>query len=219
VVLRVGPDGAFQEEQLASGWAVGVQAGASRDELVLSWGEQGGWKIRALDRQGRPVGPAASVAWDNRSAPVLRHRLFDTGAGLLLALEGEGQRVWVAPVGRGASLGAFREIRDAGRDFSAVSVDGGLAWTAVAYDFPGDHSFGPHPGSWHAKVRAGFLPMPAGPATGTELLEEGGIGHTGVDARLLSRPHAAAVLIVPTSGGYASGTPRLSPLRLPPAGR
>jgi hypothetical protein len=204
VVVRAAPDGAVVEEQLAPGWVSDVRSAEIGDQVILSWGEQDGYELRALDRRGLPVGPAVAVPWD-RSRRIRSDVLLQGDGAVLLAL-GERDRWSVAPVGPGAALGPFRDVPGAGLyGLAAAPLDDGLAWASVGGDVSYETVGDVHFHTWKGTVVVGFAPASDAGAPSNAVVASGAnLGRGGYEVFMLTRPGAAGVLVVPRDDALSS---------------
>jgi len=207
VVVRVRADGTRDQEPLAPAWVGRPHAAAAGDRVVVVWPDAGGVSLRALDRDGRPVGPAVPVSKDSPSGPAT---LLAADGRVVLALAGRAG--WsVAALGPDAAPGPLRAVPGAPHSFllGAPLVDG-LAWVNVGGDVHLDMIH-----TWRSEVVAGFLPADGAAPTHRSLASAGGPGRGGLDPQLLVRPGAAAVLLSPRGDALGEFRGQLAPLRAP----
>jgi hypothetical protein len=215
VVARALADATLEVERLAPDWIGQPHAVNHGDQILVAWPDHDGARLRALDRQGRILGPIVPVPWDSKR--FLRDvTLLHAGGAVTLAL-GERGRWSVAPVGPLAVLGPLRELPGAGRYFlTGAPLDDGLAWINIGGDVTYDE-MGPgvmtH--SWHSEAVGGFLPTTGDPAPAQPLASGGGGGRGGFEAHVLARPGAAAALVVPRGDADGFSDPAFVPLRVP----
>jgi hypothetical protein len=199
VVIRVLADGAREQEALAPDW-VGRAAAATRDDqVIVAWPDLTGLKLRALDRGGRPIGPAVPVPAD-RSAWNLDSALLHADGSVMLAIHEHGG--WsVAPVGPHILPGPRRALPGADRrELRGAPLDDGLAWInldgvlAPAVD---EEGAGVMLHSRSALAFGGFLPITDEPNLSIDLGNYGCGGAGGFEAHVLTRPGAAGALLVP----------------------
>lgn len=209
VVVRAGPDGALEREHLAPGWSATPHAVFVEGGVLVAWNSHAGPRLRALDRRGRPVGPA--VAPPPGPTYVREALLVSDGAPLLgLATK---ERWFVASVGPGAALGPLRELPGAEQYwlFGAPQGDG-LAWAGIREHV--DYSDGLH--FWQSHVIGGFLPAAGRPAQPpTTLASDGGDGRGGFHVHMLARPGMAAAVVAPHGDAGSAARVRMFALRTP----
>lgn len=215
VVLRVLADGAHEQEQLAPGWIGQVSAAEQDDRVLVAWTDDAGPKLRALDRWGRPLGPITSVPWDSKT--YLRHTALLAGPGGVMLGVGERERWSVALVGKDATVGELHELPGSARYFLVGAfLDDGLAWvnigSSVSYDEMGP---GVMTHSWHAEAVGGFFKISSAPDPPHPLTSGDGGGRGGFDPHILTRPDAAAVLVVPRGDADHFSDPVFALLRAP----
>lgn len=221
IVLRA-TDGAVAEELLAPDWIGAVHVMPSRDRVLVLWDEQAGLRLRALDRTGRPLGPAVGPP-AGPSPQSYRGELLPGLAAPRLAV-GERGRWSVAALGPDATPGPLRAVAGAEHPFfTGATLDDGLAWASISGDVSYDElgPSGPMVHSWRTRVSAGFL-ADDGASHHSEVVSTGGAGRGGFGVWVLVRPGRAAVLTVPEGDarGWPGNEARLSSLRAPcPAGR
>lgn len=214
VVIRVRADGTREPEQLAPGWIGQPHAGAQGDRVIVTWQDEDGLAYRALDRWGRPLGPAVPVPWA-RDRPIRGDTLLHADGAVMLAV-GEHRRWSVAALGQGSTIAAFRELPGAtGFLLVGAPLGDGLAWVNIDGDVSYDE-MGPgvmtH--SWRSQAVAGFLPTTGAP-TRIDVASGGDGGRGGFEPLMLVRPGAAAALVVPRGDASHFHTPVLAPLRAP----
>jgi len=217
VVLRVLADGAHEQEPLAPDWIGQPHAAELGGQILVAWPDHDGFKIRALDLWGRPVGKATPVPWDSNK--YIQHTALLRGPGGVMLGIGERGRWSVALVGKDATLSALHELPGASRYFLfGAPLDDGLAWVNLGGDVSYDE-MGPgvmtH--SWHAEAVTGFLSISssATPAPPHPLTSDGGGGRGGCEPHILTRPNAAAALIVPRGDADDFSDPLFALLRAP----
>lgn len=213
VVVRVLADGAREQELLAPDWIGQPHAAELADEVIVAWPEREGLKIRALDLWGRPRGPATPVPWDSKK--YIRHtNLLASHAGVVLAI-GERERWSVTTIGPGAVPGPLREIPASPRYFLVgAPLDDGLAWINLG----GDVSYeelgrGVMTHFWQAEAVGGFLPTTGDPTPPLPVGSGSGGGRGGLEPFVLTRPGAAAALLVPRGDADNFSDPSFTPLR------
>lgn len=204
VVLRTLPDGTRERERVGADWIGDPAVARHGEQRLVAWPTRDGVRVRALDGDGHPLAPAVPVPWDSKRE-LRELRLFHAGGAVVLALAEE-DRWSVAPVGPHGNPGPLRALPGATRHslFAAPLADG-LAWINLGEDVLADD-----PGeslvmirSWRVDAVGGFLPNEVArgvvdeptPATPLAVVEGGGRGR--LEAHVLTRPGAAAALIVP----------------------
>ncbi len=214
VVIRTLADGTREQELLAPGWIGQPHAARHDDHVIVTWTDHDGLRLRALDPRGRPVGPAMAVPWD-RSRPIRDHTLLHADGAVMIAVD-EGARWAVAPVGPTRTPGAFRELPGAsGHLLVGAPLDDGLAWVEIGgevnYEDIGD---GMMIHWWQSRAVGGFLPAD-GAVTRIDLASGAGDGRGGFQAFMLTRPGAAAALVLPRGDARSSHQPVFADLRRP----
>lgn len=197
VVLRVLPDGTREQEQLATEWRGDPHIARHGDQILVAWLARGGVRLRVLDRDGRPTAPSVPVPWDSKR-PIDDIRLFQADGAVVLAVAEEAR--WsVALIGPHGNAGSPRELPGAiHRSLHAAPLADGLAWINVGDDFdPAEVGAGVLTSAWQAEAVGGFLPTSGDPAPPTSLAGACTDGPGGLEPHLLTRPGAAAALIVP----------------------
>jgi hypothetical protein len=215
VVIRTLADGTREQELLAPGWIGQPHAGRHDDHVIVTWTDRDGLRLRALDQGGRLAGPTLAVPWDSRR--TLRNDTLLHADGAVMIALGERGRWSVASVGPKRTPGAFRELPGAaGHLLVGAPLDDGLAWVdidgEVTYDEIGD---GIMAHWWRSRAVGGFLPAADGAATQIDLAAGAGDGRGGLQAFMLTRPGAAAALVVPRGDAISFHKPVFTPLRLP----
>lgn len=215
VVNRVLADGALEHAQLAPDWIGQPHAATLGDQILVAWPDHDGLKVRALDRWGHPVGPTTSVPWDSNK--YIQHTALLHGPGGVMLGIGERGRWSVALVGRNAAVSPLHQLPGATRYFLfGAPLDDGLAWVNLGGDVSYDE-MGPgvmtH--SWHAEAVGGFfVSTSSAPADPPRPLTSGaGGGRGGFDPYMLTRPDAAAALIVPRGDADDFSAPMFALLR------
>lgn len=212
VVLRVAPDGTREQEQLASEWRGEPRVARHGDQILVAWLAAGGVRLRALDRSGHPLAPSVPVPWDSKR-PIHDLRLFQADGAVVLAVA-EDDRWSVAPVGPHGNPGPLRALTGATlRSLYAAPLGDGLAWINVGDDFdPAEVGAGVLTSALQAEVLGGFLPT-TGDATPPRSLAGACVGGPRLEPHLLTRPGAAAALIVPRGHSDDFAGPTLALLR------
>jgi hypothetical protein len=215
VVLRASAD-AVEDELLAPDWVGEVHVVEAGERVIVQWSGHEGPRLRALDRAGRPLGPAIAAADPSRS--FHRCELLPGPAGPVLAL-GERGRWSFAALAADATPGPLRAATGAKHYFlTGVGLDEGLAWASisgdVSYDELGDSGAMVH--SWRTRITAGFTGHD-GSEHHADIVSAGGPGRGGFGVWVLVRPGRAAVLTVPEGDASDLGgeRARLFPLRAP----
>jgi hypothetical protein len=214
VVIRVRADGTHEQELVAPGWIGLPHAAARGDHVIVSWKDDDGLAVRALDRRGHPLGPAIPVPWDSNRR-IRGDTLLHADGAVMLAV-GELGRWSVAAFGQDATPGPFRELPGATGFLLVGAPQGeGLAWINVDGDVSYDE-MGPGVMThfWRSRAVAGFLPASGAP-TQVELASGAGGGRGGFEPLMLVRPGAAAALVVPRDDAADFSTSVLVRLRLP----
>lgn len=219
VVLRVLPDGAREQEEVARDWSGQLHVARRGEQVLALWSTLEGIRLRALDREGRLLGPVVSVPWDSKRK-IRETGLFHADGAVVLAV-GEQSRWSVAVVGPHGNLGPLRELAGADRRFLAgAPLDDGLAWINVGEAArPDEPGAGVLTRALEIEAVGGFLPTTGEPGRPTSVvLDDSGVpgGHA---LHVLTRPGAAAALVVPRGELAAATRPVLTPLRAscPPA--
>jgi len=182
--------------------------------VIVSWKDDDGLAVRALDRRGHPLGPAIPVPWDSNRR-IRGDTLLHADGAVMLAV-GELGRWSVAAFGQDATPGPFRELPGATGFLLVGAPQGeGLAWINVDGDVSYDE-MGPGVMThfWRSRAVAGFLPASGAP-TQVELASGAGGGRGGFEPLMLVRPGAAAALVVPRDDAADFSTSVLVRLRLP----
>jgi hypothetical protein len=123
---------------------------------------------------------------------------------------------WSVAAVTATALGPLRAVPGAsGHVFVATPLADGLAWASVggdvSYESAGKYAF--H--SWSSTVTGGFLPHDAGAPVQIPLGGGAGDGRGGFKAYILTRPGAAAALVVPGGDADSYHSTVLVPLRAP----
>ena len=215
VVVRALADATLEVERLAPDWIGQPHAARRGDQILVAWPDRDGVRLRALDHHGRILGPIVPVPWDSKRW-IRDVTLLHADGDVTLAI-GERERWSVATVGPLAALGPLRELPGTGRYFlTGAPLADGLAWINVGGDVTYDE-MGPgvmtH--SWRSEVVAGFLPTTGDPPPPQTLASDGGGGRGGFEAHVLTRPGAAAALVVPRGDADNFSAPVFAPLRIP----
>jgi hypothetical protein len=215
VVIRALADGTREQEQLAPGWIGQPHAAELGDSVIVAWPGDGGLFLRALDRWGRPRGPAVKQAQPD--VPPGREALLHADGAVALAIGG-GDGWSFAPVAPDATVGKFSKISAARRSFLlGAPLDDGLAWIDVGGDVDysqlGDSGAWIH--SWRSAASAGFVPASGAPPVHHDIAAGGGGGRGGFDPYMLVRPGTASALVVPRGDADGFEQTVLAPLRIP----
>lgn len=211
VVLRVLADGTREQELVAPGWIGDVQAGDHGDHVLVAWADRDGVALRRLDRRGHLVGPVTPVP--SNSQPAIRSVVLATSGRHATLVVGEDRR-WSAATITATTLGPLRPVPGAGGHvLVAAPLADGLVWASVggdvSYDSAGDYSF--H--SWQSSVTGGFLPHDGAAPVQLPLGGGAGDGRGGFTVHILTRPGAAAALVVPRGDADGDHPTVLAPLR------
>lgn len=215
VVIRLLADGTREQQRLAPGWIGEPHAALRGEQVIVSWTDDGGLKLRALDLWGRPARRAVAVPLAGQQ--VLRDDALLHAGGAVMVAVGERGKWSVAAVGLDAKPDELRELPGAGgHRLVGAPLGEGLAWASVggnvSYD---DIGGGIMTHSWKSQVVGGFLPAGEGAPLKLELVSDIGDGSGGFQAMMLVRPGGAAVLVIPRGDADRQNQPTLTPLRMP----
>lgn len=211
VVIRVLADGTSEQELLAPGWIGQPHAAEHGDQLLVTWTDDDGLNMRALDLRGRPAGPVTPVPW----ARDLRNDTLLHADGIVMLAVGERGRWDIAALGPNTTPGPFRELPGArGYFLVGAPLGDGLAWVNVDGDVSYDEMGPVMTHSWHSRAVGGFLPTEGAP-TQQDLASGSDGGRGGFQAYILTRPGAAAALVVPRDDAMNFHQPVFAPLRAP----
>lgn len=213
VVVRVLADGTLEQESLAPTWMGSSYVVDQGDQMIALWLDDVGLRLRVLDRQGSPRGPAVPVPWDS-DRWIRRATLLEAGGAVMLAIA-EQDRWSVATVGPHATVGPLRPLPGASlEDLRGAPIDDGLAWLGLDLEVRyGDQESVVMTHSWRAEAVGGFLPTSGEPAPAQPVASAQGDDRGRFESHILVRPGAAAALIVPRDDHGDAGGPTLTPLR------